>query len=79
MTSPKASSMHSKKVKIPIIKEDLLKITYEDISNPGVVEQLWNTVYSAAPINKQKEPQLAEIQDGQLKNALYENLAETKK
>ena len=71
--------MHSKKVKIPIIKEDLLKITYEDISNPGVVEQLWNTVYSAAPINKQKKPQLAEIQDGQLKNALYENLAETKK
>ena len=35
------------KVQVPIIQENLIKITYEDLSKSDIVDQLWNDIYSA--------------------------------
>ena len=35
------------KVNVPINKTDLMKITYDDLSKPELVDQLWNDVYTS--------------------------------
>ena len=67
------------KVQVPIIKENLIKIIYEDLSKSDIVDQLWNDVYQANIRKpKPKIPMLSEVQDTVLKDALYEHWAESK-